>query len=334
MIGKEGKLPSEFQAVVLTRANAPLKVVTHKLNSLAPGEVWVKVKAAPINPSDLAMLAGTYPHQKSYPFTPGLEASGIVVASGGGFIGNYLLGKRVACSPTARGNGTWAEYIKTDAGRCVPLSEKLNFRQGATTLVNPLTAMVLLTKVQGNSFVNTAAAGALGKMLIALAAKKNLTSINIVRNASQARALQAAGASFVLDAAAPDFELAYQEVCKHHHPTTLLDAVGGNLANQLLQGAPNRAKLIAYANLSRQTLNIAPQEIIQQEKTIEGFHLGTWLEHQSPLTKLRLTRKAQKLLAERILATRIYREFSLAEINQAIVTYQQNMSLGKWLLVP
>ena len=48
----------------------------------------IKVHAAPINPSDLAAIAGAYDdfgvYKFNYPIVMGNEASGLVVGSGGG----------------------------------------------------------------------------------------------------------------------------------------------------------------------------------------------------------------------------------------------------------
>jgi NADPH:quinone reductase-like Zn-dependent oxidoreductase len=60
----------------------------------------IKVDYAPVNPSDMAMIAGVYDREKlfkiSYPTVPGWEGSGTVVANGGGYSGWKILGKRVA----------------------------------------------------------------------------------------------------------------------------------------------------------------------------------------------------------------------------------------------
>lgn len=326
--------PQTYQAAVLDAAGTALKIATKQISELKKGEVWVQIKAAPINPSDLAMLAGTYPHQKNYPFVPGLEASGKVVASGGGFMANFILGKRVACSAPENRDGTWAEFMKVEANKCVPLSANLSFLEGASALVNPLTALTLIKKVKESSkcFVNTAAAGALGKMLIKLAEKENLTAINCVRNASQVAVLQQMGAKNILDTSATNFESDYKKTCAAHPSITILDAVGGSFSNILLQHAPEKTRLIAYASLSKENIEIAPQTIIRGGKNIEGFHLGTWLKTQPLLTKMRLIRESQKLIKAGTLSTEINQTFTLSQLNEAVFGYQQNMSAGKWLL--
>ena len=60
----------------------------------------VKVMAVPVNPSDLYCMKGKYDEviKIHYPSVPGLEGSGLVVQSGGGFFGWKHFGKRVAFS--------------------------------------------------------------------------------------------------------------------------------------------------------------------------------------------------------------------------------------------
>ena len=331
---KHFSFPDSYKAAVLNAAKSPLEIINKQFDGLDKNEVWVHVKASPINPSDLAMLVGTYPHKKKYPFVPGLEASGVVVASGGGFMANYFLGKRVACSPSEVGDGAWAEYIKVPASNCIPLSKTLTFEQGATALVNPLTAIILhkKAKANGRAYVNTAAAGALGKMLITLAAKQNITTINIVRKPEQVDNVQKIGGKIVIDLSQKDFEERYKNACAENNPQTILDAIGGSFSDILLQNAPEKTTLIAYASLSKENIVIAPQTIIRGGKVIEGFHLGTWLQHQPLHKKVVLTRRAQKLIASGVLHTHIYQKFDLSKMNEAVAGYQENMSLGKWIL--
>lgn len=62
----------------------------------------IKVDSAPILPADLLVLSGSYAGI-TYPTTPGIEGSGVVVSDG------PLKGKRVAFM-SAHGHGSFAEY--------------------------------------------------------------------------------------------------------------------------------------------------------------------------------------------------------------------------------
>jgi NADPH:quinone reductase-like Zn-dependent oxidoreductase len=53
---------------------------------LKKNEVLIKIECSPLNPMDLSFIKGSYSSVKKLPATPGFEASGTVVASGGNFL--------------------------------------------------------------------------------------------------------------------------------------------------------------------------------------------------------------------------------------------------------
>ena len=99
-----GSPPKQMRAVRLSayhedvvEAIRSLRVVEQPVPKPRPGQVLVKIEAAPCNPSDLLLLQGRYGVLKSLPTVPGWEGAGRVVASGGGWLAGWLNNKRVAC---------------------------------------------------------------------------------------------------------------------------------------------------------------------------------------------------------------------------------------------
>jgi NADPH:quinone reductase-like Zn-dependent oxidoreductase len=103
-----------MQAVLLEENGERLTIGEIPVPQPGPGQVLVRIAAAPVNPSDLGFLRGSYGFQTPFPVVPGFEASGTVVAAGPGLLPRLWLGKRVACAVSATG-GTWAEYLVTRA---------------------------------------------------------------------------------------------------------------------------------------------------------------------------------------------------------------------------
>lgn len=297
------------------------------------GQVLVRMHASPVNPSDLALLKGGY-MERNYPFTPGLEGSGEVVESGGGILARLRVGKRVACSPEPKGDGTWAEYMVTSATRTSPLPKGTSPEQGSMMLVNPMTALVLMKIARQGHYaavVNNAAASAMGKMLIRLARQNNMPLINIVRKEDQVRTLTEMGAGVVLNSADPAFVETLKQHCSRPGPILFLDAVGGDHAARLLEAATKGSRMICYARLSGDPLLIEPVALMQEGVTIEGFQLGNWLNTQSILSKLKLLGQVKKALPE-VLSSPVHRTVPMEEVEQAIVGYRENMSAGKVIL--
>ena len=298
-----------------------------------PGEVLVKMGAAPLNPSDLALLKGGY-LDRSYPFTPGLEGSGTVVAAGKGLLPRIRLGKRVACSPLKGGDGTWAEYMRTSAMNVAPLPKQISMDHGAMMLVNPMTAMAfmhLAKEGKHRALVNNAAASSLGKMLIKLTASKGIPLINIVRKDDHVQALKDMGASYVLNSSAPGFKEDLSRLARELDATLILDAVTGSQSAVLLDAAPGGSTLLAYARLSGDPVSADPAALIREEKEIRGFQLGNWLQSKGLLFKLRFIGSVKKHM-QTDLSSHISRTYSLERAEEAIEHYREHMSEGKILL--
>ena len=51
---------------------------------LERGQVLVRMRASPINPSDLIPVTGAYPYRTALPFIPGFEGVGVVADVGEG----------------------------------------------------------------------------------------------------------------------------------------------------------------------------------------------------------------------------------------------------------
>lgn len=300
------------------------------------GQVLVRISASPINPSDLAFLQGLYGVKKSLPVVPGFEASGRVVKSGGGFLARSLVGKRVACAALTDADGTWAEYMVTSASLCIPLIKEINDEQGATAIVNPLTAWALMNVAKRNhakAVVQTAAASALGQMVESLGRRFGIPVINIVRRTAQVELLKGKGARHVLDSSAGDFDERLRESCRELQPTVGFDAVAGELTGRILNAMSSGARVIVYGALSGEGCLIDPRALIFEDKRVEGFWLSKWLRSQNIINMLRTTRRVQKLLAND-LKTEIRACLSLEEASKGVRLYAEQMTGGKILFVP
>ncbi len=322
-------LLKDFRTSLLAVENIPTPTIES-------GQILVKMAAAPINPSDLIFLRNEYGVKKPAPVVPGFEGSGTVVAARGGLYARWLVGKRVACRAPEDGNGSWAEFMATDAAGVVPLRKDVTLEQGASLLVNPLTALVLLSlaKEEGHrAFVQTAASSALGRMIERLARRWNMVSVNVVRRREQVELLKEAGALYVLDSSAVGFEEQLHVLCDRHKVRLAFDAVGGELTAQVASALQKGSKVIVYGALAGESCQMSPLSLIFEKKTLEGFWVSDWIKKISFLRKVRMTAGIQKLLATD-LATQVQARFPLEKVQDAIALYREKRTEGKVLLIP
>lgn len=331
------QVPDQMTAVVLDSYSGAeaLRVEQHPIPKPGKDEILVKVAASPINPSDLAFIAGQYGFKNPPPVVPGGEGAGTVVGVGSGMMGRYFLGKRVACLSQGTGRGSWAEYVVVSAkGGAFPLDQSVSLEQGAMSIVNPLTAYAFLeiTKKGGHkAIVLTAAASALGQMVNRLGRSEGVQIINVVRREAQVELLKQQGATVVLNSNEADFDQQLRDVCHQAEAHLAFDAVAGSMTRQLLDAMPQHSKVVVYSCLSREAAQVGADHLIFEDKAVEGFWLGPWITHKNLIQILLMWRSAQKLMSKE-LKSKIRARYPFQDAKKAVQEYQNQMTGGKILL--
>jgi NADPH:quinone reductase-like Zn-dependent oxidoreductase len=263
----------ELRSLVTSHGTLELSLHDVPVPSPAGDEVLVRVEASPINPSDLGVLiagadmstatiAGTPERpvvtatlreaaleglsaRVDKPLPVGNEGAGIVVAAGSSPAAQALVGKSVGIA----GGGMYTQYKAVDAFACLVLPEGTTPKDGASSFVNPLTALGMLETMrrEGHSaLVHTAAASNLGQMLVKLCIKDGVPLVNIVRKPDQEDLLRSLGAVHVCNSGSPTFSSDLVEALKATSATIAFDATGGGtLASQILSGMEQAANATA-----------------------------------------------------------------------------------------
>jgi len=322
----------------VAEAIAGLKVVERPVPSPGPGQVLVKIEAAPCNPSDLLFLQAKYGTLKTLPSVPGWEGAGRVVASGGGWLGRWLRGKRVACALQGDRDGTWAEYFLADATDCVPLMGRMPMDQAASLIINPLTAMGFIDTVRRGrqrAMVHTAGASQLGRMLLVMAGDAGIPLVNVVRRAAQVELLRSLGAEHVLNSSDDDFGEQLREECARLGATIAFDAIGGSMTGTVLNAMPAGSTVHVYGALSEELCSgIDPIGLLFHQKCVSGFFLSDWLRERGRIAVFRAARRVQQMLIDGHIQTTIQRRLTLDEAVAGLKQYVDNMTEGKVLITP
>jgi len=252
----------QIRSLVTPERTLVLSIETVDIAEPGPNEVVVRVEAAPINPSDLGLLfagadmaAAVSGGSSEWPtltvsipepamrslagrvgkaMSVGNEGAGTVVAAGSAPEAQALLGRTVAVA----GGSMYTQYRCVDSGLCIELPPGVQAAEGASSFVNPMTAlgMVETMRIEGHrGLVHTAAASNLGQMLNRLCIDEGIPLVNIVRRAEQADLLRSAGATYVCDSSSPAFMDELTASVQAASATLAFDAIGGGtLASQIL----------------------------------------------------------------------------------------------------
>lgn len=312
-------------------ANGQLEIVQIPVPDPGDGQVLVRIHCSPINPSDLSFLQGTYAVRPEYPVTPGIEACGTVVASGGGLLARMRLGKRVACTCIPGLGGAWAEYMLTDASKCIPVSRSISDTNASMLVVNPMTALAFIreAKRMGTpAIIQTAAAGALGKLMVQLCRLEGIELINIVRSESNIPALEALGAQHIVCSSFSGFEKTLADISHRLGARMAIDCIGGRLTGTIVNALEPHSTVFAYAKLSESDSSYDARQLVQKDIIISGFYLSHWIKRQKIWTLLGTINRAKVLMTGNY-AVIPQNSVSLSRINEGIAAYRSNMGAGK-----
>ncbi|OQR94968.1 hypothetical protein THRCLA_08055 [Thraustotheca clavata] len=245
---------------------------------LEPGQVLLKIAYSPIHPMNFLQAQGHYRSTGTRPLPQhtGNEASGTVVAAADD-VGSWL-NKRVAGYIDVA--GTWAEYVALPATNCIALPDHVSFEDGATAFVNPLTVvgMVEIAQTRGaKAIINTAAASALGKMLVRHAREEGLEVIAVVRRPEQVKILEGVGAKYIVDTSVDGWEQKLSKLAHELGATVGFDPVGGSLFASVLTAMPPKSILHCYGLLSGEPIVPIKAFDLMSQKTPSGYIVDVYL---------------------------------------------------------
>lgn len=208
-----------MRAVTVARFGGPeaVEITEHPVPRPGPGQVRIRVKAAAVNPVDLAMRSGVFGGEERIGL--GWDVAGLVDAVGPGV--TRPLGERVMAVATGHRKplGAQADHLVVDSDTLAPVPASLDFTQAATLPLNATTAaqaLRLLGLAPGGSLLVTGAGGGVGTHAVELARHWGLRVTGLGSAAHEdfvrsrgadhylprGAALPAAGFDGVLDAAA------------------------------------------------------------------------------------------------------------------------------------
>ena len=296
-------------------------------------QALLRIRARPINPSDLLTVRGLYGALPKLPATPGLEGVGVIEALGEG-AQNLRVGQRVI---PLGAPGTWQEKLLVDSTQLIPVPDSISDQTAAQFVVNPLTAWIMTTEElalqPGEWLLQTAAGSTLGRVVLQIAALRGFKTINVVRRREQVEELKALGADEVICAGDEDLVARVKEITGREGLTKAIDAVGGATGAAVARALGRKGVMLVYGLLSMEPMPVESGRMIFASTTIRGFWLGEWFRSAPPARQQAITAELLRLMATHEVRPPVEAEYPLEEVRAAIERSQRPGRSGKVLLV-
>ncbi len=253
-----------MRAVVVSEAGGPDQLQVEDVAEVAVGAggLLVDVDWAGLNFLDTYQRSGLYP--MDFPFTPGLEGAGKVLAVGEG-VESFSIGDRVGWADVL---GTYAERMVVPADRAVPVPDGVATDVAAAVLLQGMTAHYLATDTfplsEGDRCLVHAGAGGVGLLLTQIAKMKGAHVITTVGTDEKAELSRGAGADEVIVYTQVDFKDAVEDTVGAHALDVVYDGVGAATFQGSIDLLRPRGTMVTFGNASGPVPEITPLLLMQK----------------------------------------------------------------------
>src|SRR5947207_7537095 len=241
------RLPDSSMKAVLCKAYGPPEsLVVEEVASPTPGpgEVVISVKAASVNFPDVLIIENKYQVKPPLPFSPGSELAGIVKAVGDG-VTPFKPGDRVMA---ITGYGAFAEEVKTEARRLLPIPAGMDFGTAAAFGLTYATSDHALSDrgglKAGETLLVLGAAGGVGIAAIEIGKVLGARVIACASTDEKLAVCREHGADETINYATEDFRERVKALTGGKGADVVYDPVGGTYTEPALRAIAWRGRLL------------------------------------------------------------------------------------------
>ncbi len=293
------------------------------------GQVVVRVKAAGVNPVDTYVRSGSYPTKPALPYTPGIDAAGVVESVGQG-VTSVAAGDRVYVAGTV--SGAYAEFALCKASQVHPLPARVTYAHGAAVNVPYATAYRALfhraRALPGEAVFVHGASGGVGVAAVQIARAAGMTVIGTAGTGRGRRLVADNGAHHVLDHRAPGYLDQILALTNGRGVDVILEMLANLNLNKDLGIMARGGRVVVIG--SRGTVEIDPRMTMARDAGILGMSLMNASEPETASIHQALVAG----LENGTLRPVVGQEMPLGEAPRAHKAVMEPGAYGKIVLIP
>jgi NADPH2:quinone reductase len=320
-----------MQAIRVEQFGEPEVMQIAGIPAPAPGpeQVLVRVFAAGVNPVDTYIRSGTHARKPALPYTPGLDAAGVIESVGAG-VASVKPGQRVYVAGSV--SGTYAQLTVADARNVQLLPDRVSFAQGAALGVPYTTAWRAVHQRggarPGETVLVHGASGGTGLAAVQIARAAGLTVFGTAGTVRGRELLLAHGAHQAFDHHAPDAAGQIRAATNGRGVDLILEMLANVNAATDLTLVASRGRIVVIGNRGSIDLNL--RDAMAREADIRGMLIFNATPEELAAAHAGIGAG----LAAGTLSPVIGRELPLAQAAEAHRLVMAPGAYGKIVLVP
>jgi len=298
---------------------------------VGPKDVLVDIRSVALNFPDVLMIAGKYQMRPPFPFPPGGEVAGTVVAAGAD-VTELAPGDRVFGGV---GPGGVAERIAVPAGRLYRMPESMSFAQAcgiSTTYGTSYYALRDRAALRpGENLLVLGAAGGVGISAVQLGKAMGARVIAAASTAEKLEAARASGADETIDYSDGQLKEKVKALTGGKGADVIYDPVGGDLFDQCMRCINwyGRVLVIGFAagDIPKVPINL----ILLKSCQVVGVFYGAW-SMRSPARHREMFLEILQLFEKGGINPLVGRSYPLENYAQALRDLSERRAIGKVVL--
>jgi NADPH:quinone reductase len=319
-----------MRAVLCTSYGPPETLV---IGDIAPpaagaGEVIVSVKAAGVNFPDVLIIENKYQLKPPLPFSPGSELAG-VVSSVGEHVTGVKIGDRVMA---ITGFGAFAEQVKVDASRLLPIPDGMDFVTAASFGLTYATADHALRDrgalQVGETLLVLGAAGGVGIAAIEVGKALGARVIACASSDDKLAVCREHGADATINYATEDLRERIRTLTGGKGPDVIYDPVGGAYTEPALRSLAWRGRFLVIGFASGDIPKIPLNLPLLKGNSIVGVFWGEF-SRREPENFAASIRQLGRWFADGKLRPHVSATFPLARASDALKLMAARQIKGK-----
>jgi NADPH2:quinone reductase len=296
-----------------------------------PGEVVLTMKAASINFPDVLIIQNKYQFKPPLPFSPGSELAGVVKEVGEG-VKHWKAGDKVIAFTTF---GAFAEEVKTEASRLIPLPEKMSFEMGAAFILTYGTTDHALrdraAMKPGETLLVLGAAGGVGLAAVEIGKALGARVIACASSPEKLAVCREHGADEGIDYAKEDLRERIKMLTAGKGVDVVYDAVGGPYSEPAFRSLAWRGRLLVVGFAAGDIPKIPLNLPLLKGASIVGVFWGDFAKRE-PKAFGESVQQLDRWYAEGKLRPHVSQTFPLAKAVDALKAMAARQVKGKVVL--
>ena len=327
-----------MKALVCEAWGAPSSLRIRELPSPIPGpkQVVIRTRVAAVNFPDALIVAGKYQFKPTFPFSPGGELSGEIIAIGAEVKRLAVGQKVVGITPY----GAYAQEVAVDAANVIPLQSDISDTDyelaGSFVLTYGTSLHALKDRAQAKAGETLLVLGAGGGVGLAAVEIGKLLGLKVIAAASTDEKLTAAkdhGADILINYTVENVRDRIKEITEGRGVDIVYDPVGGDYTEVALRSVGWRGRYLVVGFAAGEIPKIPINLLLLKGSALVGVFWGDFVRREPALNVENMT-QLFRWLHEKKIRPFISKRYTLSQAGHALDDLLARKAIGKLVVLP